>query len=44
MHRRKDKSPRARRAGGYWNVTGNDSVLLSVFFSPGTFEIVAVSV
>jgi hypothetical protein len=28
----------------YWKVTGNVSVLLAVFFSPGTFEIVAVIV
>jgi hypothetical protein len=37
---------RLRKAAqaGYWNVTGNDSVLLVRFFSPGTFSIVAITV
>jgi hypothetical protein len=29
---------------GYWNVTGNVSVLLVMVFSPGTLPIVAVTV
>ena len=31
-------------ARGYWNVTGNESELLLVFFSPGTFSMVATTV
>ena len=32
------------RGSGYWNVTGKDSVLLELFFSPGTGCTVAVTV
>ena len=34
----------AAQAAVYWKVTGNVSVLFAVFFSPGTFAIVAVTV
>jgi hypothetical protein len=32
------------RCTRYWKVTGNVSVLLAVFFSPGTLEIAVVTV